>query len=380
MSGELAARFVKRFGPGVAVGLDLVQPVDRFSVAVLFGPSGCGKTTALRCLAGLERPDEGRITFGGETWFDAGRRTCLPPQRRGVGLLFQQYALFPHLSVAGNVGYGLGHLPRAARRRLVGEVLHRFGLAGLGGRYPGQLSGGEQQRVALARVLVRRPRLLLLDEPLSALDDATREQVRHELRRLLVGSGVPVVLVTHDRREAAALGDHLVVLDGGAVRQQGPAADVFAHPADLGVARIVGVETVLPGHVRRVEDGLATVAVGRAELFAVGRAGVAAEVYVCVRAEDVILHRGDVGMTSARNRLGGVVRSLSPDGPLVRVELDCGFPLTAVVTRPAAEELGLHEGAGVVALLKAAAVHLLSRSTTALKEPDAAPQVGEAGR
>jgi molybdate transport system ATP-binding protein len=376
MSGVLAARFVKRFGPGVAVGLDLVRPADRFSVAVLFGPSGCGKTTALRCLAGLERPDAGRITFGGETWFDAGRRACLPPQRRGVGFLFQQYALFPHLSVAGNVGFGLRRLSRAARRRLVEEVLHRFGLAGLGGRYPGQLSGGEQQRVALARVLVRRPRLLLLDEPLSALDDPTREQVRHELRRLLVGSGVPVVLVTHDRREAMALGDHLVVLEAGTVRQQGPAADVFARPADLGVARIVGVETVLPGHVRRAEGGLAAVAVGRAELLAVVRAGVAAEVYVCVRAEDVILHRGDVGTTSARNRLGGVVRSLSPDGPLVRVELDCGFPLTAVVTRPAAEELGLHEGAGVVALLKAAAVHLLPRPTAALK-PDPVPQEGE---
>jgi molybdate transport system ATP-binding protein len=366
MSGELAARFVKRFGPGVAVGLDLVRPADRFSVAVLFGPSGCGKTTALRCLAGLERPDEGRIAFAGEVWFDAGRRVCLPPQRRGVGFLFQEYALFPHLSVAGNVAYGLGHLPRAERCRRVGDVLDRFGLVGLGDRYPRQLSGGQQQRVALARVLVRQPRLLLLDEPLSALDDPTREQVRHELRRLLVGSGVPVVLVTHDRREAAALADHLVVMDGGTVRQQGPAAEVFGRPADLGVARIVGVETILPGQVRRVEDGLATVAVGGAELLAVGPADGPTEVYVCVRAEDVVLSRGDVGMASTRNRLAGVVRSVSPDGPLVRVVVDCGFPLTAVVTRPAAEELGLGDGVGVVALLKATAVHLLPRATTAV--------------
>jgi molybdate transport system ATP-binding protein len=367
MSGELTARFVKRYGPAVAVGLDLVRPADRPSVAVLFGPSGCGKTTALRCLAGLEWPDKGRIAFGGEVWFDAGRRVCLPPQRRGVGFLFQEYALFPHLTVAGNVGYGLGHLPRADRRRRVGEVLDRFGLADLGDRYPHQLSGGQQQRAALARVLVQRPRLLLLDEPLSALDDPTREQVRHELRRLLVGSGVPVVLVTHDRREAAALADHLVVMDGGAVRQQGPTAEVFGRPADLGVARVVGVETVLPGQVRRVDDGLATVAVGRAELLAVDTADGSAEVYVCVRAEDVVLTRGDVGAASARNRLAGVVRTVSPDGPLVRVVLDCGFSLTAVVTRPAAEELGLREGAEVVALLKATAVHLLPRNASDAK-------------
>jgi molybdate transport system ATP-binding protein len=372
MSGELAARFVKRFGPGVAVGLDLVRPADRFSVTVLFGPSGCGKTTALRCLAGLGRPDEGRIAFAGEVWFDAQRRVCLPPQRRDVGFLFQEYALFPHLSVAGNVAYGLGHLPRAERQRRVGEVLERFGLAGLGKREPRQLSGGQQQRVALARVLVRRPRLLLLDEPLSALDEPTREQVRHELRLLLVGSGVPVVLVTHDRREAAALGDHLVVLDGGTIRQQGPTAEVFSYPTDLGVARIVGVETILPGRVRQAEGGLVTVAVGGAELVAVGAARETAEVYVCVRAEDVILHWGGMGTASARNRLAGVVRSLSRDGPLVRVELDCGFPLTAIVTRPSAEELGLREGARVFALLKATAVHILPRLTNAAN-PDPRP-------
>src|SRR5262249_35908893 len=157
------------------------------------------------------------ITFGNEVWFDAERRVCLSPQRRGIGFLIQEDALFPHLLVSGNVGYGLGHFPRAEQERIA-NVLHRFGLSGLADRYPRQLSGGQQQRVALARVLVRKPRLLLLDEPLSALDDPTREQVRYELRQLMVGLGVPVVLVTHDRREAATLADHLIVLDGGTVR------------------------------------------------------------------------------------------------------------------------------------------------------------------
>lgn len=361
MSDELVARFVKRFGPGVGVGLDLARPTDRPSVTVLFGPSGCGKTTALRCLAGLERPDEGRVTFAGEVWFDAEQRRDLSPQRRGVGFLFQDHALFPHLSVEANVAYGLGHRSRTERRRVVAEVLDRFELAGLGARAPGQLSGGQQQRVALARALVRRPRLLLLDEPLSALDEPTRDTVRHELRRLLVGAGVPVVLVTHDRREAHALGDHIVVMDQGAVRQQGPIDDVLARPADLGVARIVGVETVIPGRVRGVADGVARVSVGETELFGVGDVAGASEVHVCVRAEDVVLVRGDPGPASARNRLQCVIRSLAPHGPLVRVVLDCGFPLIAVVTRPAAEELGLREGTAVVALIKATAVHLVPR-------------------
>jgi molybdate transport system ATP-binding protein len=360
MTGELAARFVKRFGPTAAVELDLVLPADRSAVAVLFGPSGGGKTTALRCLAGLERPDEGRVTFGAETWFDAGRRVNWSPQRRAVGFLFQEYVLFPHRTVRGNVGYGLGGLARADRARRVGEVLDRRGLAGLADRYPGRLSGGQQQRVALARVLARRPRLLLLDEPLSALDEPTREHLRHDLRRLLSDAGVPVVLVTHDRREAESLGDQVVVLDGGSVRQRGPAAEVFARPASLAVARAVGFETIVPGRIRSVQGGLAAVAVGRAELAAVEPPGAPTDVLVCVRAADVLLVQGDVGPTSARNRLKATVRSVAADGPLVRVELDCGFPLAAVVTRPAAADLGLCAGAEVTALVKATAVQLVA--------------------
>jgi molybdate transport system ATP-binding protein len=238
-------------------------------------------------------------------------------------------------------------------------VLDRLGLAGLGDRYPGRLSGGQQQRVALARALAGRPRLLLLDEPLSALDEPTREQLRHDLRRLLAEAGVPVVLVTHDRREVAALGDQVVVLDRGSVRQGGPAAEVFARPASLAVARAVGFETIVPGRIRSVENGLAAVTVGRTELAALAPPGISANVFVCVRAEDVLLVQGEVGATSARNRLRGTVRAVGTDGPVVRVELDCGFPLVAVVTRPAAADLGLCEGAEVSALVKATAVQLV---------------------
>ncbi len=354
----LDARFVKRFRGGPEIRAEL----SGAGVTALFGPSGCGKTTTLRCLAGLDRPDEGAIRLGGETWFDGARRVFLRPQRRGVGLLFQDYALFPHRTVAGNVEFGLAGLGRAERRARAAALLDRLGLRGLETRYPHQLSGGQQQRAALARVLACRPRLLLLDEPLSALDAGTRAEVRAELARVLAAAGVPAVVVTHDRAEAAALADRVVVLDRGAVVQRGATGDVFARPADVTAARIVGVETVQPGRVVRVADGLATVAVGTAEVVAVAPDGLPAEVFVCVRGEDVVLAvGGELGATSARNRLPATVTGVTAEGALVRVHLDAGLPLTALVTRPTAGELGLCVGRSVVALIKAPAVHLIPR-------------------
>ncbi|MCI0685141.1 MAG: ABC transporter ATP-binding protein [Gemmataceae bacterium] len=362
MSDELVARFVKRFGKGVVVEADFRRPTDCFSATVLFGPSGCGKTTTLRCLAGLERPEEGRIAFEGTPWFDADRRVYLTPQQRGIGYLFQEYALFPHLTVGGNIAYGLRGVPRRERRRLVGEMLGLFRLGGLEDRYPNQVSGGEQQRIALARVLVRRPRLLLLDEPLSALDQPTREQLRPELRRLLVEFGIPVVLVTHDRTEAVALSDHLIVLDHGRGRQQGAAEEVFNRPADVGVARIVGMENVQPGRVLHTDGGLATVEIEGMQLIALAPTSLVEQVYVCIRAEEVALVKGVSNKASPLNRLAGVIRSLTPEGPLVRVGVDCGFTLHALVTRTASDELGLRAGEPITALVKAPSVHLIARS------------------
>lgn len=360
MTTSLTARFVKRFHRGPTISADLAGQ----GVTALFGPSGCGKTTTLRCLAGLERPDEGEIFLGNECWFDPTQRVCLRPQRRGVGFLSQDYALFPHLTVGGNVAFGLAGMPRPERRQRAAEVLDRLGIAGLEERYPHQVSGGQQQRVALARALVCRPRLLLLDEPLHALDAPTREALRPELRRLLAAVEVPVVLVTHDRVEAAALSDQVIVLDQGTVLQRGAAAEVFSRPADLTAARIVGVETILPGRVVRSAEGLVVVAVGATELTAVSSVEGLREVYVCLRAEEVtLLGSGDGRLTtSARNRLPATVTAVTPEGPLVRVSLNTGFPLTALVTRPAADELGLAVGTRVVALVKAQAIHLISRT------------------
>ena len=360
MAHTLSASFTKHFPGGAVIRGKLEQPVRGHSITVLFGPSGCGKTTVLRCLAGLERPEEGTVHFGAETWFDAQRSVCLAPQQRDIGFVFQDYALFPHLTVEGNIGFGLRDGTSNERRQRVGETLERFDLGKLAHRRPHQLSGGQQQRVALARALARRPRLFLLDEPLSALDATLREEMRSELRRLLTGCEIPVILVTHDRNEAMVLGDELVVMSDGAVHQSGPVLEVFNRPANAEVARIVGVETLQAGSITNVNEGLATVKIREVMLTAVAPATSAREVLVCIRGEDVILQR-EQAVSSVRNRLAARVVALRTEGALVRVELDAGFRLFALVTRPACTELGLHEGESVTALIKAPAIHLVPR-------------------
>jgi molybdate transport system ATP-binding protein len=308
------------------------------------------------------------IKLDGEVWFQqSGKRKAdsgnqsLPPRKRHVGFVPQDYALFPHLTVAGNVGYGLIELPAAERAAREAETLRWLGLAGLEHRLPRELSGGQQQRVALARAVARRPKLLLLDEPLAALDTPTRLRLRGELRQLLRQLGIPTILVTHDRFEALAFGDDVVVLHDGRNVQHGPVPKVFSRPVNLAVAEITAVETIQPGKILDVRDGLATVAVGDTRLTALAEdlpVG-ACEVYVCIRAEDVILMRVDTVQSSPRNRLSATVRSLAREGPLVRVGLDCGFPLTALLTRPACEDMVLQEGLQVMALVKAPQVYLV---------------------
>jgi molybdate transport system ATP-binding protein len=352
----------KTFAGGPRIECALSLPAEGGSVTVLFGPSGAGKTTILRCLAGLERPDRGTIRFGDDVWFDSERGIDLPPQRRRAGLLVQDYALFPHLTVAANVGYGLGTLDAAAQKARVAETLALLRIEALAGRRPAQLSGGEKQRVALGRALAPRPRVLLLDEPLSALDAPTREALRSDLRRLLSGLSRPTLLVTHDRLDALALGDRMAVIAHGRLRQVGPIEDVFSRPADLGVARAVGVETVVAARVvERPSEGLVTVQVGETLLTAVDPGDLAEAALACIRAEDVVLERGPIGQVSARNRLEGTVSSVTPEGPLVRIVLDCGFALSALVTRQACRDLGIAEGERLTAFVKTPSVHLIGR-------------------
>ena len=357
----LHADFSKRFSGGPAIRANVLE-ISGAGVTVLFGPSGSGKTTMLRCLAGLETPDEGKISFGDEIWF-AGGKNLVPPKSRALGFVPQDYALFPHLTVAGNIAYGLQGQSATEKKSRVAEMLDWLGLEGLVARLPGELSGGQQQRVAIARAVARKPKLLLLDEPLAALDTPTRQRLRGELRRLLRQLAIPTILVTHDRLEALSLGDDLVVVDEGRIIQRGPVQEVFSRPANLTVAGIVAVETVLPGRILKLEAGLAQVLVGGACLTAVAGdlPGGTSEVFVCIRAEDVILTKDNAAHSSPRNRLAAVVRAIVNEGPLTRIELDCGFPLTAVLTRQACAEMVLKDNDAVLALVKAPQIHLVPR-------------------
>jgi molybdate transport system ATP-binding protein len=245
MSDRLEVRLLKHL-PGFTLDVEW-RAGD--GVAVLFGPSGSGKSLSLQCLAGLVRPDAGRIVVDGRVLVDSERSIQVPTQQRRVGYVFQGYALFPHLTVTGNVGFGLRDRPRAARRARVEQVLARLGLDALAHRYPGELSGGQRQRVALGRALATDPALLLLDEPLSALDLPLRRALRDELRQILTDWGTAAVLVTHDFTEAYRLGDHILVYEDGRVIQSAPRGELLWRPASQAVARIIGLRNVLAGTV-----------------------------------------------------------------------------------------------------------------------------------
>jgi iron(III) transport system ATP-binding protein len=234
----------KHFGPVRAVcGVSLEVAPSTF--LALLGASGCGKTTVLRMLAGFVTPDGGSICIGGQPVFAPG--VSVPPERRRVGMVFQEYALFPHLTVAGNVGFGLAADHRAASRRRIDELLELVGLQGLGPRLPHELSGGQQQRVALARALAPEPAVILLDEPFSNLDAALRVRVRTDVRDILRQAGVTAVFVTHDQEEALSLADQVAVMMDGRIVQTGEPAELYRNPVNRAVAAFIGDANFLAG-------------------------------------------------------------------------------------------------------------------------------------
>jgi molybdate transport system ATP-binding protein len=332
------------------------------SVTVFLGASGAGKTTVLRCLAGLERPQRGHIRFGERVWFDAVRHVHVPPDKRDVGVLFQDYALFPHLTVERNVAFGARDMTPAATSQRVSELLDIFRLRGLERRLPRQLSGGQQQRVALARAVFRRPNLLLLDEPLSALDRPTGDEVREELRGLIRTLSIPTYIVSHDRADALTLADRTVLLDEGRIIQSGPTQQVFNQPHSSAAARLVGVDTILVGRIADVANGLARVRVGEQEVRAEAPAAAGHDAVLCIRAEDVTLALHESEDLSAINHWRATVQSAIHEGPFIRVGLDCGFRLSALVTRDAWQRLGLKTGDQTWAIVKAATIRSLPRT------------------
>ncbi len=259
----------------------------------LLGPSGCGKTTTLNCVAGLEQPDGGRITVGGTVLTDVGRGVILPPERRNLGMVFQSYALWPHMNVHDNLAFGL-KLKKVAGseiRTRIRQVLELVGLAGLDQRYPFQLSGGQQQRVALARAVVAEPRVLLLDEPLSNLDARVREQARFWLRDFQKRLGITAVYVTHDQAEALAISDMVAVLSAGNLQQYAPPKEIYERPASRFVADFIGQTSMLPGVVASTDVSGTRIRLASGKLFTTASRDGFAEgdsVLLAVRAERIV--------------------------------------------------------------------------------------------
>jgi molybdate transport system ATP-binding protein len=335
--------------------LSLDHPLRSFALSVsaalgretfaLVGPSGAGKSSVLRAIAGLLRPERGRVALGDSVWLDTDAGVDLPPERRSVGLVFQEYALFPHLDVRRNVAFG--------GRRRVGELLERFRISHLAGAHPGDLSGGERQRVALARALARDPAVLLLDEPLSALDAHTRAIVRSELAELVGELRLPTLLVTHDFEDAAALADRVGVIVEGRILQLGSSAELLAAPADAFVASFTGAN-LLHGTARPGLDGLTEVVLDDASVaYSTDQGG--GRVGLAVYPWEIALARSEPSDSSV-NHVRGDVRSLVPLGNRVRVRVG---PLTAEITAASAARLALREGDPVVASFKATATRLV---------------------
>jgi molybdate transport system ATP-binding protein len=337
-----------------AFDLDVSLEVEPGECVALAGPSGAGKTSALRAIAGLLRTEHAAVRCGDEVWDGPGVR--LDPERRRCGFVFQEYALFDHMTAWENVAYGLRGR-RAARRAGAVGLMARFAVEELADARPRDLSGGERQRVALARALARRPQALLLDEPLSALDAATRGDAIRALRLLLAESGAPAVLVTHDFAEAAVLADRVAVVEQGHVLQEGDAATLAAEPRSAFVASFTGA-TTLRGLASRRDDGLTVVALdGGGSVLATDE--IDGRVAVVVHPWDVTLEPSDAPLGSAQNRIAVTVVSLTPAGNRLRVGLQAGQPLAAEITSAGAQRLGLVAGQTVLATWKATATRLV---------------------
>ena len=356
------------------VALDASFECGAGELLALVGPSGSGKTTVLRCIAGLATPRDGEVACGGETWLDLRTGVAASPQRRRVGLVFQHYALFPHLDALANVATAMSHLPRGERAARARALLAQVNMEGLEARRPSELSGGQRQRVALARALARDPRALLLDEPFSAVDQLTRRRLRLELAQLRREIRIPMVLVTHDLEEAQLLGDRLSVLHHGRTLQTGGLRDVLRRPASALVARLLDQRNVFTGIVsRHDEEGGTTwldwagteVECALATRFAPGD-----RVDWVVPESHVVMHRRERPSRGEReNPVRGIARDVVVLGGDARVTLDLhgvDTPLTFEVSAHVAARNRVEAGAEVGVSLLADGIHLMAADAAAV--------------
>jgi len=333
--------------------------IAKGEVLAVIGPNGAGKSTLLLTLSRLLQPASGQIFFQGEPIESQDELTY----RRRIGLVLQDPLLLDG-SVFSNVAMGLRFrgLPRRLVAQRVEDWLKKLGVWHLKDRPAHRLSGGEAQRVNLARAFVLQPEVMLLDEPFSALDAPTRARLLEDFHALLQVTAITTIFITHDLDEALYLGEKVAVILKGRLRQSGPPQEVFSAPADPDVAAFVGVETVLPGTVMASHEGQLSIDASGQRLYAVGETEVGRAVFLCLRPEDITLWPADGAYpSSARNRLAGNIQRMTPQGPLVRVVIDCGFPLVALITRASGQEMGLAVGQAVTAAFKASAIHLIPR-------------------
>ncbi len=335
-------------------------------ITILFGASGSGKTTTIKSIAGIIRPDSGSISINGDTLFDSERGINRPIRARGVGLVFQHLALFPHMSALGNVEFAIRGLSRQERRLQALALMERLRVAHTAPRCPGEISGGEAQRIALARALGSRPRVLLLDEPLSAIDEATKQNIITDLKMINRELHLPIIYVTHDRDEAITLGDFLIAYDDGRVVATGEPVEIFGGPVTASVARLTGVENIFEGVVVRRNPAAGTMTVrvadksGACDLdIPLGRENQGDEVVVAIRSGDILLATEELRSTSARNILSGHITSMEERSACSIVRVKSGVTWAISVTRQSASELGLAHGQKIWLAIKTYSCYLL---------------------
>lgn len=326
-----------------------IRPGDYFAI---LGPTGAGKTVLLETIAGIHTPKSGRIIL------DDIEITSTEPRLRNIGMVYQDYMLFPHLTVEENISFGLGQRKISSNKQhaLVKEMSSLLEISHLTKRYPGTLSGGEQQRVALARALVLKPEILLLDEPMSALDSRTRERIRLELSRIQKLFGTTIVQITHHFDDVFALANRIAIMREGQIVQVGDISEVFLHPSDTFVAEFLGIGNIIRGTSSKFGNIIQITTHDGTTFFAAS--GVIGDIVATLHAEDVILSKAPFA-SSARNCLLGTVTEIIPTGSTVRIILDVGFLLTALLTRISCHELYLEPGSRVYATFKASAVHVM---------------------